>query len=257
MSWKLATFNVNGVRARLPIVTDWLRQNSPDVLLLQETKVQDKDFPAAAFEELGYHAAWHGQKSYNGVAIISRSEPGEVRRGFGEPDEEARLMAALLDGVWVVNTYVPQGRDPEDPAFQAKLAFLGRMADWCGRLFGPGDRAVWAGDINVAPTPLDVFDPERLDGQVGFHPDERAALTEALTWGWQDLFRLHHPEDKQFSFWDYRLPNGFKRNLGWRIDHVLATAPMAQACTGCWVDAAPRGLPKPSDHTPVAAEFAL
>ena len=257
MTWKLANFNVNGIRARLPILLDWLRQAAPDVACLQETKCQDADFPLAEIQAAGYQAAYHGQKSYNGVAVLSRRTPERVGKGFenGQPAEEARLLTALVDGVWVVNSYVPQGREPSHPAFQAKLDFLAQLGAWLAERFRPGDRLVLLGDLNVAPGPLDVFDPQRLEGQVGFHPAERQALARVMEWGLVDLFRLHHPQERQFSFWDYRLPKSFERNLGWRIDHLLATRPLAQACRAAWVDAGPRGLAKPSDHTPVLAEF--
>ncbi len=259
MSWTLATFNVNGIRARLPILVSWLAQAAPDVVCLQEIKCQDPDFPVEEVNAAGYQAVWWGQKSYNGVALLSRRPAEEARKGFGDgqPDEEARLLSARVDGVWVVNSYVPQGRDPGHPAFQAKLAFLERMVAWLAARFQPGDRLVWLGDLNVAPGPLDVFDPERLEGQVGFHPAERQALAKAQAWGLVDLFRLRHPGERQFSFWDYRLPKSFQRNLGWRIDLLLASQPLAQACRDAWVDTAPRGLEKPSDHTPVLASFDL
>lgn len=259
MSWKLATFNVNGIRARLPIILQWLQERQPDAVCLQELKCQDKDFPASALEEIGYRAAYRGQKSFNGVAILSKSEPEAVLKSFedGGEDEEARLIAAQFDDLWVVNTYVPQGRDPEDPAFQYKLEFFRRLKAWFDQHFDPVQPVLWTGDINVAPEPIDVFDPERMEGQIGFHPEERATYADVLSWGLTDLFRKHHPERKQFTFWDYRLPNGFKRNLGWRIDHILVTESLADRSLDCDVDVAPRSLPKPSDHTPVWAEFNL
>ncbi len=259
MSWKLATFNVNGIRARLGLLLDWLGEQSPQVVCLQETKVQDKDFPLQALEEAGYQVQYLGQKSYNGVAVLTTSPPQEVRRGLddGEDDPEARFLAVQVDGVWVVNIYLPQGRDPEHPAFQYKLRYFERVRAWLERHHRPGERLVVTGDLNVAPEPLDVFDPERLEGQPDYHPQVRAAFRKLLDWGLVDLFRQHHPDQKQFTFWDYRLPKSFQRNLGWRIDHLLATPSLAEACTACWVDSAPRGLPKPSDHTPLLAEFEL
>ncbi|MCB2189445.1 MAG: exodeoxyribonuclease III [Deltaproteobacteria bacterium] len=258
MSWTLATFNVNGVRARLAILQDWLAQHRPQVACLQETKVPDDAFPAAAFEELGYTASFQGQKSYNGVAILTTVPPEEVQRGFpdGWNAAEARFISLKTQGVRVVNVYAPQGKDPADPAYEHKLEFFGRLTAWLRENFSPGDPLVLCGDLNVAPTDLDLFDPAGLAGSVGCQPAERAALAELAAWGLEDLFRRHHPEDKQFSFWDYRLPNGFKRNLGWRIDHILATPPLAGLSLDCWVDTGPRALPKPSDHTPVLAEFA-
>ena len=245
--WKVATFNVNGIRARLPLVLEWLSRERPDVLCMQEIKCVDESFPAGPLMELGYALRVRGQKSFNGVAFIS----------LREPDAEARLLAIRVDGVWVVNTYVPQGRDPLDAAFQVKLEFLSRLKRFFESRFHPSMPVIWTGDINVAPEPLDVFDPERLDGEVGFHPDERAALRETMSWGFVDLFRRFHPGRKQFTFWDYRLRGGFTKDLGWRIDHVLATESLSAVCHACDVDIEPRTASKPSDHTPVWAAFDL
>jgi len=259
MRLKVATFNVNGVRARLGILLEWLREQSPDLLCLQETKVQDQDFPAGDFAALGYQAAFWGQKSYNGVAVLGQGAFEEVRKGFGDgqPNEEARLIAVRAYGMWVVNTYVPQGRDVADPAFQAKLAFFASLESWLRAGFSPERPLLWLGDLNVAPAAADVFDSKRMEGQVCFHPAEREALARTAAWGLTDLYRLRHPETKQFTFWDYRLPKSFARDLGWRIDHILASAPIAAACVDAWVDVGPRGRKKPSDHTPVLAEFDL
>lgn len=259
MNWKLATFNVNGIRARLPIVLDWLRRQQPDVLCVQEIKCQDKDFPAAAFSDLGYVASVRGQKAFNGVAIFSKQAPDEVVRSFddGQEGAQARFIAIRSKDLWIVNTYVPQGRDPEDPAFAYKLGFLARLKAWISDRFQPAQKLLWTGDINVAPEPIDVYDPERMDGQVGFHPAEREAFYDVLSWGFTDLFRTRHPKRQQFTFWDYRLPNGFKRNLGWRLDHILVTAPLLECAGDCDVDTNQRTMEKPSDHTPVWAGFEL
>jgi len=259
VGWKIATFNVNGLRARLDIVVDWLKENRPQALCLQETKVQDQDFPAAPLEEAGYRVTFMGQKSYNGVAVLCQNQPEEVHRGLmdGEDDPEARFLAVKVDGLWLANAYLPQGRDAEHPSFQYKLRYFERVLAWLKRHHQPSDRLILTGDLNVAPEPLDVYDPKRLEGQPDYHPEVRAAFKLLLDWGLRDLFRLHHPEDKQYTFWDYRMPKAFQRNLGWRIDHILATRPLAGACRDCRVDTAPRGLPKPSDHTPLLADFDL
>ncbi|MCB2227188.1 MAG: exodeoxyribonuclease III [Desulfarculaceae bacterium] len=256
MSWSLATFNVNGVRARLPLLLDWLQDRAPEVACLQETKVPDDSFPAGDFEALGYHAAFHGQKSFNGVAILSKDEPAEVLTGLGDGDEQARVLAVKLPQAWVVNLYVPQGREVGHEAFAYKLKFLARVREWLGEHFKAGEPLIVTGDMNVAPTDLDVYDPKRMAGKVSCTPEERQALEAIKDWGLADLFRQHHPDDKQFTFWDYRLPQSFKRDLGWRIDLVLATTPLAEACEDCLVDSEPRGREKPSDHTPVVARFA-
>ena len=259
MTWKLATFNVNGIRARLATIADWIRENQPDVLCLQEIKCQEKDFPAGQLEETGYQISVRGQKSFNGVAILTKRRPDELIKEFGDGDldEEARFISTKVDGVWVVNTYIPQGRDPENPAFQYKLAYFQRLRRWLQGHFDANQPLIWTGDINVAPTALDVFDPKRLQGSVGFHPLEHQALAEVVAWGFSDCFRQHHPDEKQFTFWDYRLPKSFERNLGWRLDHIMATRPLAEVCLECRVDSDLRGRQNPSDHTPVWAEFAL
>ncbi|MEW5910986.1 MAG: exodeoxyribonuclease III [Thermodesulfobacteriota bacterium] len=259
MSWTLATFNVNGIRARLPLLLDWLAARTPSVVCLQETKVTDADFPRQALTETGYVVHCWGQKSFNGVAVLSKSQPQEVRVGFdgGQAEDQARLLSVLVDGVWVVNCYVPQGREVGDPAFVYKLEFLARLRDWLQASFKPRQRYVLTGDMNVAPADIDVFDPKRMAGKVGCHPDERRALAELSKLGLSDCFRLHHPDVKQFTFWDYRLPKSFERNLGWRLDLVLASRPLAKLCASCEVDVGPRGLAKPSDHTPVLASFDL
>jgi exodeoxyribonuclease-3 len=257
MPLTIATFNVNGIRARKDLLVDWLGEVEPDVLCMQETKAQEKDFPAAVFEEMGYNLAYRGQKSFNGVALLSKLPisgivcdlPGDT------PEAQARVVAAQVGGIQIINTYVPQGQEVDTPAFEHKLQFLSRVRDWLARDFAPDQPLIWTGDLNVAPQDLDVFDPKRMEGKVTCHPAERKLLQEAKDWGLEDMFRKHHPEEKQFSFWDYRLPASFKRNLGWRIDFILATQPLAQVCTDCWVDTEPRGRQKPSDHTPVLASF--
>ncbi|MFZ2446389.1 MAG: exodeoxyribonuclease III [Syntrophobacteraceae bacterium] len=259
MKWKVATFNVNGIRARLQGLMTWLERSKPDVLCLQEIKCRDEDFPAAPLREIGYEASVYGQKSFHGVAILSPQKPDEVRRGFndGQPDEEARLIAARFGAIWIIDTYVPQGRSPEHPAFQVKLDFFARVRSMLERDFSPDQPILWTGDINVAPEEIDVFSPKRMAGKIGFHPAERKALADVLSWGLCDLFRRHHPDEKQFTFWDYRLPESFKRNLGWRLDHILVTEPLARVSVDCGVDTEPRAAAGPSDHTPVWAEFEL
>lgn len=258
MPFTLATFNTNGIRARLPILSDWLGANQPDLLCLQEIKVQDKDFPLEALAELGYEACFLGQKSYNGVAILCREAPDEVIKGRpGVEDEQARVIAGRWGGLWVLNTYVPQGREPGHPAFQYKLEFLAWMRDWLERDFSPEQDLIWTGDLNVAPGDQDLWDPVKLAGQPGCQPEERQALQNVLDWGLSDLFRLHHPGEVQYTFWDYRMRGGVKRNQGWRIDHIMASQSMAGKCTDCWVDMEPRMLEKPSDHTFLLARFDL
>lgn len=254
----IASFNANGIRPRTPVILDWIEKNAPDILCLQETKVQDLDFPMQPYTEAGYHVYFKGQKSYNGVATICRNPPAEVLTGLddGDPDEEARFIAiATRDGVNIINTYIPQGQKPDSAKFAYKLEYYKRLSKYFRSRFKPDDRVVWVGDLNTAPLPIDVYDPERLYGSVCFHPAEHMALREIMSFGFQDVYRRHQPEEKEFTFWDYRIPNAVKRGIGWRIDHIMATAPMAEKSTAAWIDKGPRLLPKPSDHTFIAATF--
>jgi len=253
---KLAGFNVNSVRARLPMVLQWLREHHPDVLCLQETKVQDVDFPAEAFEAEGYKCAFRGQKAYNGVAILSSGEIRQVVSGFDtEPRDEARLMRARTGSVVVVNTYIPQGYMPQSEKFTYKLRWFARLREYFARHFVPGDPLIWTGDFNVAPEPRDVYDPRGLMGHVCFNQQVQQALRETMQWGFVDLFRMHCDQPGHYTFWDYRLRNSFRRNLGWRLDHIMATGPLAERCVRCYIDTAPRQAPRPSDHTVIVAEF--
>ncbi|MBN2122910.1 MAG: exodeoxyribonuclease III [Deltaproteobacteria bacterium] len=253
---KAATFNVNSIRARLPIVLDWIRRESPDLLCLQETKCQDKDFPAAQIEELGYHAVFRGQKSYNGVALISRRPAGEVRRDlYDEGDAEARFIRADVGDVAVLNVYVPQGVAVGTEKFAYKLRWMTDLLTHVRAEYDPGRPLLIAGDFNVALDPIDVHDPQAYQGEVCFHPDEQAILRELLDWGLVDLLRRHEPGGGHYTFWDYRIPNAMKRKMGWRIDYILTTKPLAERSRRVWIDTDARLLPKPSDHTFLVAEF--
>jgi exodeoxyribonuclease-3 len=255
---KAATFNANSIRTRLPIVLEWLEREQPDVLCIQETKVQDKDFPSDPLREKGYEVVFTGQKSYNGVAIVTRSKTESVRRGLYEKEgEEARFIAASVSGIPIINAYVPQGFAPNTEKFDYKLRWLKDLLSHLQRFCDPNQPLLLAGDFNVALDDRDVYDPKGLAGEVGFHPDERAAMSGLLSWGLIDLFRQHQPEGGHYTFWDYRVPNGFKRNLGWRIDYLLATKSLADLSEKAWIDKAPRAQPKPSDHTFLIAEFRL
>ena len=257
---KVVTYNVNSIRSRLELVLGWLGREAPDVLCLQETKVQDADFPAAPFRDAGYHVVFRGQKAHAGVAIVSREEPQEVTFGFdddGEPDEP-RLIQAMIAGIPMVNTYVPQGRSPDSEHFQYKLEWLARLRTLFERHYSPQEPLLWMGDFNVAPEPIDVHDPKRLKNHVDFHPEARAALEQVREWGFVDIFRQHHPEEPgQYTFWDYRVRGALERGLGWRVDHIWATEPLAQKSTRAWIDVEARRAERPSDHTFLVAEFAL
>ena len=256
---KLATFNTNSIRARLPIVTGWLEKEQADVLCLQETKAQDKDFPINPFKGLGYEPIFRGQKSYNGVAIVSKVPLDEVRLNlYGEEDEEeARFISAKIHHIPLVNVYVPQGYAPGTEKFEYKLRWLGDLLAYIKKRYDPTLPLLMTGDFNVALEPIDVYDPEGLRGEVGFHPDEQGILREFFAWGLVDIFRKHQPGARQYTFWDYRIPNAFKRKMGWRIDYILATAPLAKKSLDAWIDTEPRTREKPSDHTFLVAEFQI
>lgn len=259
MTLKVATFNVNSVRSRLEVVVPWLQREQPDALCLQETKVQDADFPVEAFTQAGYHIVFRGQKAYAGVAIASKEPLQDVTWGLddGEEPDEARLIRGVCLGVPIVNTYVPQGQSLDSDKFQYKLRWLARLEKWFDRHYAPDQPLVWLGDLNVAPEPMDVHDPKGLALHVDFHPLVREALQEIKQWGFVDVVRKHHPEPGLYTFWDYRAPNALQRNLGWRVDHIWTTRALAERCTRAWVDLEPRRATRPSDHTVLAAEFAL
>jgi len=256
---KVASFNSNGIRARIQIIEDCLKRYSPDVLCMQETKVQDQDFPTRFFSELAYHCTFRGQKSFNGVAIISKRAPTDVSFGFGDGDvkEEPRIIRVNIEGIPVVNTYVPQGTAPDSERFQYKLKWFQRLRDYFAKHFEPSEPLLWMGDFNVAPEPIDVYDPVKLLGSVCFHPEEHKTLSEFKSWGFVDVFRVHHPREKAYTFWDYRIPHAFRRSLGWRLDHIWATQCLADKSTRAWIDVAPRQLEKPSDHTFMVAELEI
>jgi exodeoxyribonuclease-3 len=238
---------------------EWIAENEPDVLAIQETKVEDDKFPREAFEELGYEIALHGQKSWNGVATLSRRPIRNVRQGFMDElmPTDARVLTVEVDGIPIVNTYVPNGNTVGSDKFDYKLRWMERFRRFLDEHFRPDEPLIWLGDINVAPTPLDVYDSKRFYGGVGHHPDEMSRLATIVDFGLTDLFRKHTAEGGHYTFWDFTLPRGVDRNLGWRIDHIYATEPLAKLCTDCTIDVAARKLPKPSDHTFVTATLDL
>jgi exodeoxyribonuclease-3 len=253
---KFATFNTNSIRARLPVIKEWLDREGPDVLCVQETKVRDKDFPADLFEEVGYHVIFKGQKSYNGVAIISKVPPDDILLNlYDKEDEQARFISARIDDIPVINVYVPQGFQVGTDKFEYKLSWLNDLLKHIKEKYDPAQPLLVAGDFNVALEPTDVFDPEKFKGEVGFHPDEQAILRQFLDWGLVDVFRKHEPGGGHYTFWDYRIPNALKRKMGWRIDYILGTAPLAEKSIRVRIDTEARMLEKPSDHTFLVAEF--
>ena len=252
---KIATWNVNSLKIRLPQVLDWMHEHRPDVVALQETKTTDDKFPAEAIAEAGYSAVYAGQKTYNGVAILSRAAPGEVLTDIaGLEDPDRRILAATVAGVRVLNLYVVNGREVGSEKYAYKLRWLEAVTDFVRSERERFARLVVLGDFNIAPEDRDVHDPEAWHEKILCSTPERNALRRLLDTGLCDTFRLFEQEEKSFSWWDYRAA-GFRRNLGLRIDLILASGEMARHCRACGIDVAPRRLPRPSDHTPVVATF--
>ena len=256
---RVATFNANSIRTRLEIVVNWMRDHEPDVLCLQETKAQDRDFPLAELQAYGYHVSFRGQKSYNGVAMISREAPADVRFGFddGKSPDDTRLMTARFGRVHVINTYVPQGRDIDHEMYAYKQEWFDRLRATFEARYSTRMRVVWVGDLNVAPEPMDIHNADQQANHVCFHEDIQAAFRRARDWGFVDVFRKHKPDAEEYSFFDYRVPGAIDKKRGWRIDHILATRCLAARSTNAFIDLEPRRAERPSDHTFVVAEFDL
>ena len=253
---KLATWNVNSIRAREERLVRWLTLRRPDVLCLQELKVTEDVFPLVPLQALGYHAAVHGQRTYNGVAVLSRAEPSAVERGFGDGCDEthSRIVTARIGDVHVVSAYVPNGREVGSDKWAYKIEWLGRLRAWLGRRFAKGDLVALCGDFNVAPEARDVCDPAAWEASVLFHPEARAALEHVRAWGLVDAFRRHHEAPGLYTWWDYRML-AFPKNQGLRIDHVLLSEPLAARCTAASIDRNERKGKLPSDHAPVVVEL--
>jgi exodeoxyribonuclease-3 len=253
---KIATWNVNSIRRRLPSLLEWLARHQPDVMCLQETKVQDSEFPVDDLRVAGYHSSFRGEKAYNGVATLTRSAPDAVFHGFHEgPDnEDVRLLHVVVGGLPIVNTYVPQGYKVDSDKYAYKLEWLRRVRQYFNERLDTQKPAVWTGDMNVAPEPIDVYHPDRRGNDPDFHIDARKAYADAATWGFVDVFRKLHPDRVQYTYWDY-YRNAFQNNWGWRIDHIMVTAPLANLCRTAEVDMDLRKTPGASDHTVMWAEF--
>ena len=254
--FKIATFNANSIRVRLEQILDWLKRETPDVLCIQETKVQDKDFPQSAIEETGYAVVFTGQKSHAGVAIISKEKPCRFVAGFDDETDQSRLQRIQYKNLHIINTYVPQGRNIESEQFQYKLTWFQRFRLLLETHYTPTDPIIWVGDFNIATEDIDVYSPGTLRKNPDFHPDAQSALEQVKTWGFTDIFRLHHPgEDQQYTYWDYRMRNALARNAGWRIDHIWTTKTLTDFSTSAWIDVQARKHERPSDHTLLVAEF--
>ena len=255
---KIATWNVNSIRLRLESMLEWQTRTGTDVLCVQETKVIDADFPFQAIEDAGFYVAFFGQKSYNGVAIISKHEIEDVQKGFLDDDDEQpkRLIAATIRGVRVVNTYVPNGTELWTDKFTFKLDWLQRLRKMFDDNCELDKDALLCGDINVAMNELDVWSVADMQGKLHFSKPERAAMHNVKQWGFVDAFRKMNGDVQEFSWWDFR-SGAWPKNQGLRIDYIWVSPALAEKCTGCWIDKEPRGGEKPSDHTPVVADFHL
>lgn len=260
----IGTFNVNSVRSRIPVLEHLLTSEGvPDILCFQETKCRDEEFPLDFFKGLGYQCLYKGMKSYNGVAIISKIEPDEAEfglcDGLSEPEreesEKARVILARFGDLNILNTYIPQGKEIDDPDYQYKLRFFQRVHELFESKFTPKDKLLWLGDLNVAPTELDVSNPKNKTNHVCFHSDVKDVFAKVMSWGFVDIFRKHLPGDGEYSFWDYRVKDALSRNIGWRIDHIIGTEVMAEASRKVWVERSLRAMERPSDHTAVIGSF--
>ncbi len=253
---QIASWNVNSLRVRLEQVLEWLAANPVDVMGLQETKMPDADFPHEAIENAGYQVAFTGQKTYNGVALLTRSRPGDVQLDLPgmEDDPQRRFVAATVNGVRVFNLYVPNGQALDSDKFQYKLRWLAGLRDALADALKDYEKIAVIGDFNIAPADADVHDPKAWEGKIHCSEAERNALQELLQLGFKDSFRLFQQEPDLFSWWDYRMA-AFRRNRGLRIDLVLASDALAAQCTESLIDTGPRSAERPSDHAPVVASF--
>ena len=254
---KLATWNVNSLKVRLPQVLDWAGKHRPDVLCLQETKLQNDRFPAAEIRAAGYEPLANGQKTYNGVGIVSLGTPSETITEIpGLEDPQKRVLAATIGGIRIINAYVPNGESVESDKYQYKLKWLAAFSGWLKAELAQHPRLAVLGDFNIAPENRDVYDPKAWEGQVLFSAPERDAFKSLLAAGFRDAFRLFEQPERSFTWWDYRM-NAFRRKMGLRIDHILLSEELAKHCTGCTIDIEPRMSERPSDHAPVVAELNL
>jgi len=248
---KLATWNVNSLKVRLPQVLEWVGKHRPDILCLQETKLEDVNFPATAIGDAGYHALFTGQKTYNGVAVLSRAKGDDTVTAIpGFDDPQKRVLAATIQGTRVVCVYVPNGEAVDSEKYRYKLRWLAALRAWIASELRGFQRLAVLGDFNVAPENRDVHDPVLWDGKVLFSGPERDAFNDLLATGLKDSFRLFAQPENSFTWWDYRM-NAFRRKMGLRIDHILLSAALASSCTESTIDAEPRGAERPSDHAPV------
>ena len=254
---KIASWNVNGIRARIEHVTTWIKSNQPDVLALQETKVMDDMFPLDAFTSLGYEASIFGQKSYNGVALLSKKPPQECKKGIGGfVDEQTRVISGIYEGITVIDVYIPNGQSVGSEKFEYKMRWLKNLHRYLEASIKTNERIVILGDFNIAPQDIDVHDPIVWKDKVLCSDEEREWLNKIENIGFMDSFRLFDQEEGLFSWWDYRMAS-YRRKMGMRIDLVLVSEALRKNCIKSYIDEAPRALERPSDHTPVLVELSL
>ena len=252
---RIATWNVNSLKVRLPHLVQWLASHRPDVMCLQETKLEDSAFPQDAIADAGYEVVFSGQKTYNGVAILSREPARDVLTALpGFDTGHKRLLAATVGSTRFVCVYVPNGESPASDKYPFKLAWLAALRDWLESELARQPRLAVLGDYNIAPEDRDVHDPEAWEGRIHFTEPEKAALRELFALGLKDAFRLFDQPPGSFTWWDYRM-NAFRRKMGLRIDHILLSPALAASCAACSIDVEPRRLERPSDHAPVYADF--
>lgn len=254
---KIATYNVNGINGRLPVLLQWLNESKPDVVCLQELKAPQEKFPEAAIKDVGYNAVWHGQKSWNGVAILSRNEtPKEIRRVLPGDDEDvhSRYIEAVVNNITIGCLYLPNGNPAPGPKFDYKLAWFDRLTKYAEKLLKTGEPVILTGDYNVMPTEKDVYKPERWVDDALFRPETRAAFKKLVDQGWTDAIRKLYPDEIIYTFWDY-FRNAYGRNAGLRIDHFLLSPQLDKRLVAAGVDKHVRGWEKTSDHAPVWMEL--
>lgn len=254
----LATWNVNSINKRLPQLLDWLKQIKPNVVCLQETKSIDEKFPRGELEEMGYHLECYGEKSYNGVAILSDKPLSKVERGLSKEvgAGSKRMIAGSYDNVRVIDVYIPNGSEPGSEKYAYKLEWIEALKNHLQSKHTPDEQIVITGDFNVAPEDIDVFDAKAVAGGILVSDNERAAIKNLQEWGFTDVFRQFNKEAGFYSWWDYRM-NAFRRNMGFRIDHIWATRSLSEKASSIYIDKEPRKLEQPSDHAPVVVEFLL
>lgn len=254
-NFKIATWNINSIRVRLEQLINWLQTNQPDIMALQETKVQDHDFPHEAIENAGFYVTFSGQKSYNGVAIISKKQPEEIITDIPSiNDPQRRVLGVTIDDLRLINLYVPNGTDLASPNFLYKLQWLAKLKDYLKEQLKEYKNLAVVGDFNIAPTDFDVYDPRIWHDRLLVTPPERDAFFELINLGLFDSYRIFEPEKRDYTWWDYR-HNGFARNQGLRIDFALLSAQLKNNCQKYYVDKSMRAQERPSDHAPVVVEI--